>query len=88
VDIWSAGVVTYVLLTGEPPFDGDSLDQIYKATLENDLDLENSAIHDLLSNEAKDFISKVLTKNSNERITATECLNHPWLAERKVSTPG
>ena len=56
VDIWSAGVVTYFLLTGEPPFDGDSIELIYEAIKENELDLEKATINGLLSNAAKDFI--------------------------------
>jgi serine/threonine protein kinase len=40
----------------------------------------------MLSAEAKDFVQNVLNKNPNERITADECLKHPWLQESKVST--
>jgi serine/threonine protein kinase len=40
VDIWSAGVVTYVLLTGKPPFFGDTKEAVYKAIKENNLNLE------------------------------------------------
>lgn len=40
----------------------------------------------MLSAEAKDFIHKVLTKNPNDRITAQECLKHPWLEESRVSS--
>ena len=75
-----------MLLTGEPPFDGESLEQIYKETLEKEIDFDSSAICDLISDDAKDFIKKVLTKDSNERITAAECLNHPWLAEGEVAS--
>lgn len=39
----------------------------------------------MLSADAKDFIHKVLLKNPSERITAGECLKHPWLQETKVS---
>jgi serine/threonine protein kinase len=39
----------------------------------------------MLSEDAKDFIHKVLTKNPAERITANECLKHPWLQQDKVS---
>jgi calcium-dependent protein kinase len=41
---------------------------------------------DWLSHDAKDFVTKCLTKNPNERITAQQCLNHPWLTENKVSS--
>ena len=39
----------------------------------------------MLSAEAKDFVHKVLAKNPNDRITADECLKHPWLAESKIT---
>ena len=72
-------MVTYVLLTGKPPFFGDTKEAVYKAIKENTLNLEKSTNHGMLSEEAKDFVHKVLNKIPSERITADECLKHPWL---------
>ncbi|GAB1600033.1 myosin light chain kinase, smooth muscle-like [Argonauta hians] len=77
-DMWSVGVITYILLSGLSPFLGDNENQ----TLSNvtcavwDFDAEE---FDSISAEAKDFIAKLLIKRPSKRMSATDCLQHSWL---------
>lgn len=77
-DMWSVGVICYVLLSGLSPFMGDSdietMANVTKATF----DFESSAF-DLISDLAKDFISKLLVRQPSDRLKPRECLEHPWL---------
>lgn len=87
-DMWSVGVICYVLLSGLSPFMGDNeLETMANVTkAEYDYDDEN---FDNISNEAKDFISKLLIRDkdssglTSERMSATQCLEHPWLRRDK-----
>ncbi|KAK4475526.1 hypothetical protein MN116_000808 [Schistosoma mekongi] len=78
-DIWSLGVLTYILLVGWPPFvdyeTGDILtDNILQANIPFNIpELEN------ISNEGKDFISQLLNVDPRKRPSAKECLSHPWI---------
>ncbi|RWS06681.1 myosin light chain kinase: smooth muscle-like protein, partial [Dinothrombium tinctorium] len=81
-DMWSIGVITYVLLSGLSPFMGDSDLETMANVTSAQWDFEDEAF-DMISDEAKDFISKLLVKDKDERMTATEALNHPWLKRRK-----
>ena len=76
-DIWSIGVIMYLMLTGYPPFNGDNDDEILNAVTigEYDTSLEE---YQNLSNNAKDLISKLLKYDPKERITARDAINHPW----------
>ena len=56
VDVWSAGVVAYVLLSGTPPFIGDSKDLVYEAIKNQDLDFSKSG-WSKVSESAKDFLT-------------------------------
>ena len=81
-DIWSCGVIMYILLSGRPPFPGDSDKEIMDKVALGKYDLEESPF-DQLSNSGKDLIKKLLVKDPKKRISASEALNHPWFKENK-----
>ncbi|XP_033097678.1 serine/threonine-protein kinase 17A-like [Anneissia japonica] len=77
-DIWSVGVLTYVMLTGISPFLGDSKQETLLNISQINLEFPEDIFEDI-SEEAKDFIKRLCVKVPNERYTSKECLNHPWL---------
>lgn len=84
VDMWSMGVILYILLTGIPPFTGDSDEESFALTLRGHYDKAN--LEDI-SDAGRDLVAKCLTYNPSKRITADAALDHPWLdggAEDKV----
>ncbi|GAB0099886.1 death-associated protein kinase related [Sergentomyia squamirostris] len=77
-DMWSVGVICYVLLSGLSPFMGDNdVETMTNVTL-GKYDF-NDATFDAVSADAKDFITKLLVSASGNRLTAQEALQHPWL---------
>ncbi|XP_023226281.1 myosin light chain kinase, smooth muscle-like [Centruroides sculpturatus] len=79
-DMWSLGVICYVLLSGLSPFMGDNDAETFTNITRSQFDFDDEAF-DGISDEAKDFITKLLIKRPNKRMTASECLKHPWLME-------
>ncbi|XP_029965829.1 death-associated protein kinase 2a [Salarias fasciatus] len=77
-DMWSIGVITYILLSGASPFLGeskqDTLGNISAVNYEFD---EEFFCH--TSDQAKDFISQLLQKDRRKRLTIQAALNHPWI---------
>ncbi|XP_039296993.1 serine/threonine-protein kinase Nek4 isoform X2 [Nilaparvata lugens] len=83
-DMWSLGVTVYVLLTGFSPFGGETDQETFLNISRAQLDFPDELFDDV-SQHAKDFIAKLLKRNPKDRMTAKQCLNHPWLANNKTS---
>ena len=77
-DMWSCGVILYVMLSGEPPFYGENDNEIYAQILNSEVNF-NQKVWDDISDEAKDLIQKLLNKNHRSRLSAVEALQHPWI---------
>lgn len=84
-DLWSCGVIMYILLSGEPPFNDPKADNeaIMKKVEKGKYDI-SKGVWKSVTKEAKDLIKKLLTYNPEDRISAEDALQHPWIAETKI----
>ena len=76
-DVWSCGIILYILLCGYPPFNGASNHEIYNAIKFSKLIFQKEEWTDI-SKEAIELITFMLDKNPSTRPSAYECLNHKW----------
>lgn len=76
-DIFSCGVILYILLCGYPPFNGRSDREIFNAIKKGIFFFPDEDWNET-SEEAKDLISKMLIIDPKKRFSAEECLSHPW----------
>ncbi|KAK9285354.1 hypothetical protein L1049_024545 [Liquidambar formosana] len=79
-DVWSIGVITYILLCGRRPFWDKTEDGIFKEVLKKKPDFRRKP-WPTISNSAKDFVKKLLVKDPRARLTAAQALSHPWVRE-------
>ncbi|CDP01899.1 unnamed protein product [Coffea canephora] len=79
-DVWSIGVITYILLCGRRPFWDKTEDGIFKEVLRNKPDFRRKPWPSI-SNSARDFVKKLLVKDPRARLTAAQALSHPWVRE-------
>lgn len=79
-DMWSLGVITYMLLSGLCPFLGDDNNQTLNNILACQWNFEEHEFADT-SEQAKDFISRLLIVNKSWRMSAAEAMRHPWLSD-------
>ncbi|KEH27423.1 calmodulin-domain kinase CDPK protein [Medicago truncatula] len=83
-DIWSAGIILYILLSGVPPFWAENEQGIFDAILRGHLDFASDP-WPKISSIAKDLIKKMLRADPKERISAVEVLDHSWMKEDGAS---
>jgi serine/threonine protein kinase len=85
VDVWSFGVIVYILLCGTMPFSGNTLVECYTNITHCNYDFY-SPDWDRVSEEAKDLVRKCLKLNPAERLTFTQILKHPWFESELADT--
>lgn len=77
-DIWSAGCIVFLLLSGNLPFRGRTQKELFKNIMKGDFEF-NPKEWEGVSEDAKDFVTKMIVRNPDDRITARKALLHPWL---------
>ncbi|EGB02481.1 hypothetical protein AURANDRAFT_4808, partial [Aureococcus anophagefferens] len=80
VDMWSIGVLTYILLGGYPPFYDDDHEQLYERIKAGVYEFHDD-FWCKISYEAKDFINALLTVDPDARGAASDVLQHPWIIQ-------
>ncbi|KAI3449306.1 hypothetical protein Pfo_005971 [Paulownia fortunei] len=85
-DIWSIGVITYILLCGSRPFWARTESGIFRAVLRADPNFEDMPWPSV-SPHAKDFVKRLLNKDYRKRMTAAQALTHPWLRSESHPIP-
>jgi serine/threonine protein kinase len=84
-DAWSLGVICYILLSGYSPFGNGADERAMFRLVKSGLYEFHAEYWDPISENAKDFVSRLLTVNPDERLTAQQALQHPWLKADETS---
>lgn len=79
-DIWSLGVVLFMILSGKYPFDGAGRAEVFSKIQTGAFSFPSKPF-DNISDECKDLIKKMITVDRKKRLSAAKCLKHPWLVQ-------
>ncbi|XP_070846734.1 myosin light chain kinase, smooth muscle-like isoform X2 [Chaetodon trifascialis] len=77
-DMWSIGVICFILLSGESPFQGNNDAETFTLVTAARYEFDQESFEDI-SDQAKDFITSLLKKDRRCRLSCTEALAHPWM---------
>lgn len=83
-DVFSAGIIFFILITGKSPFDGKSFQEILNQNKACKIDFKNPKLHkfpNLIT-----LLQKMLEVNPNDRYSAAECLNHPFFKSAEAES--
>ncbi|OSX76809.1 hypothetical protein BU14_0175s0002 [Porphyra umbilicalis] len=86
VDMWSLGIIVYIMLVGNPPFEDTDLVQLVKKVKYRTPSFDGPEWV-LISDQGKRFLTNLLDKDPETRMTAEAALHHPWLANRCHAAP-
>lgn len=80
VDVWSAGVIIFIIIGGTPPFYGERDIDVLKKVRKGNLRFRPEPDWATVSSAAKDLMQRMINKHLSMRYSSLEALNHPWLA--------